>query len=81
MPTCPGCQQRVSYDRLADHLHNCPALRGSAAAARPDVDRLTGRVDALERRLRAHEAEMARSVEPLDETGDGDDSRLLQSER
>lgn len=58
MPTCPGCHQSVSYDRLVRHERYCPELGGSNDVERT-VRRIEERLDAVEdrldRRLRAVE--------------------------
>ena len=52
MPTCPGCHETVSYDRLATHTQYCADIDGEeAASSGRSMERLARRVERIERRL------------------------------
>ncbi len=51
MPTCPGCQQRVSHDRLATHERYCRALHGGESERNRSMRRLERRIEELDRRV------------------------------
>lgn len=60
MPTCPGCQQHVSYDQLAYHERRCPGLQRTTSPDSESIQRLESRVEdvrsELDGRLRTLEA-------------------------
>jgi len=63
MPTCPGCNECVSYDRLATHQKYCGELFGHDCPAGRSLERLERRISAIESRLddRASVGEEVRS--------------------
>lgn len=63
MPTCPGCQQLLSHERLGDHLDHCRAIYGDAAEEARTIARLERRVDRLELRVRKHDLDLERAVD------------------
>lgn len=65
MPICPGCEKRVPYNRLDIHERYCKELTDQ-----PDQ----GRVEALDRRLRAIEQQLNRRMVKLE-------SRLQETQR
>lgn len=60
MPTCPGCEQRISYDRLTVHERHCAGL----VAVRGDEHRS---LEHLEHRLRALEELLVEQLPDPDE--------------
>lgn len=79
MPTCPGCQQRVSYQRLDAHQRYCHGLGTADDVGHRSIDRLESRVDDVERkldgRLQAIERKLDIAVSAPD---DGSEGRLLK---
>lgn len=53
MPTCPGCEQSVSYERLPTHQRHCPEIHGGDPEALSQVEGFEERLVAIERRLDA----------------------------
>lgn len=53
MPTCPGCEQGVSYERLNQHLSYCDRLHGGDDTTLSRVNGLERRLDTIERRIEA----------------------------
>jgi len=51
MPTCPGCHETVSYDRLATHTQYCTDIDGEEGSSDRSMERLVRRVERIERRL------------------------------
>ncbi|MFB6166181.1 MAG: hypothetical protein ABEJ31_13555 [Haloarculaceae archaeon] len=65
MPTCPGCEQSLSYERLPAHERTCPDIHGGDRETLAQVERVERRLVAVERRLdarlRSLEAEFDRA--------------------
>ncbi|AQL44912.1 hypothetical protein BV210_19340 (plasmid) [Halorientalis sp. IM1011] len=72
MPTCPGCERPVPYDRLATHEQYCTALDNDTER---QIERLDRRISQSERRmyrrLRALEAELDVNRSRTDDGADG----------
>lgn len=67
MPTCPGCERSVPYDRLSSHQRHCWALHGGDRISSRRLEQLERRLDEVERRLQrrlgALEAELDEHAE------------------
>jgi ferritin-like metal-binding protein YciE len=61
MPTCPGCEQPVSYDRLPIHTRYCDAIwraqKAESQTTRTQSQRLMDLEEQLNNRLEDHEKE------------------------
>lgn len=84
MPTCPGCERSVSYDRLEPHLEYCADLSDGdrkTMTALMDLDeRISETEMRLDRRISRLEAELAVANKVADEeSGDGDTTRFRRS--
>lgn len=69
MPTCPGCKQRVSHDRLDTHLRYCHGLRTVSGNEQRAIERLEGRVETLDRQFRALQTAV-RNTSPAEDDGE-----------
>lgn len=73
MPTCPGCERRVSYDRLDVHQRYCDGIRGADWIDERSIERLEHRLANVERLLASRFEQFETDVEnrssSLEETG------------
>ena len=51
MPTCPGCEQRISYDRLTVHERHCAGLVAVRGDEHQSMEHLEQRLRVLEELL------------------------------
>lgn len=51
MPICPGCETRVQYDELRQHVEYCSGVTDGDETAMAAIMALDSRVTALERDL------------------------------
>lgn len=63
MPTCPGCEQQIAYERLDAHERYCPGLHSPDKSPTEAVRRLERRLDRVEQRLERRLDVLERTVE------------------
>lgn len=81
MPTCPGCQQRVSHDRLDTHERYCHGLHGDESPGLRSMRRLEDRIDELDRRFDRRVRALEVSVGNRSTQDDSDEGGLKLLER
>ena len=67
MPICPGCEQKVAYQKLDTHQRYCEAIWNDRNVKRRSWEQLEAKLTELEKRFEARLQEVDRRVRKIEE--------------